>query len=429
MLRDLLAVMAEEFCISLQYEIINQYVIAMKLLYIVEDKYPPYRSDVVDLFALELSKRGVVIDWLMQRSNKFSSKTTKVKWFSQFVYLSPAYGVKGIIGKLINNVLAVVGDLRVFSLSFKHNYDVIQVRDKTVTSLFALCAAKITGSKFIYWMSYPFPESKIYLALNGKTKYRWIVLIKGLLIKSVLYKIILPLSDHIFVQSRQMQKNVSTYGISLEKLTPIPMGIQKENVSHPDDALPPNRETPVLLYLGLIHRLRQSEILVEVLASVKKKYPGATLIYVGDGQNPEDCIAVKDEARRLCVSESVVITGFLAKNKAWDLVKKADICLSPLPPIPVLLPASPTKLVEYMAMAKCIVANEHPEQCQILQESGVGRCIPWGVKYFADEICWLLDNPEKAKAMAARGPAWVSHNRTYDIIADKVNSVYKNILD
>jgi hypothetical protein len=81
-----------------------------------------------------------------------------------------------------------------------------------------------------------------------------------------------------------------------------------------------------------------------------------------------------------------------------------------------------------MAMAKCIVANDLPEQCQVLTASGVGRCIPWSEQAFADEVCALLDDPEYAREMAARGPEWVRIHRTYDVIADSVESQYLKLM-
>ncbi len=42
----------------------------------------------------------------------------------------------------------------------------------------------------------------------------------------------------------------------------------------------------------------------------------------------------------------------------------------------ILRAASPTKLVEYMAMGKAVVANDHPEQKRVIEESGAGYCVP-----------------------------------------------------
>ncbi len=39
----------------------------MKLLYVPEDRYPPFRADVAELFANQMPARGHTIDRLLQR--------------------------------------------------------------------------------------------------------------------------------------------------------------------------------------------------------------------------------------------------------------------------------------------------------------------------------------------------------------------------
>lgn len=397
----------------------------MKLLYIVEDRFPPYRADVVELFAKQMPARGHKIDWLMQRGPDAINEKSKIEWLGNTVYLTPHSRGKNLINRILNNLLGMLGDLMILPLAILGRYDVIQVRDKFFASLIAWLAARLTGARFVYWMSYPFAESKLYQAQNRLVPHPHLVWIKGQLIHYLLYKIILPSTDHIFVQSQRMKEDVMAQGIPAEKMTPVPMGIRSDQVGTTNDAQIPNIKNPTLLYLGIIMQLRQSEILVRVLHRVKTRYPGARLIYVGEGQNSDDRHAVENEAVRLGLMSDVTITGFLPMNEAWKLVKQADICFSPFYPVPVLLSTSPTKLIEYMAMAKCIIANEHPEQQEVMSASGIGRCIPWDEQAFADEVFYLLEDPERAKNMAAKGPDWVRVNRTYNVIADFVELEYK----
>jgi glycosyltransferase involved in cell wall biosynthesis len=224
-----------------------------------------------------------------------------------------------------------------------------------------------------------------------------------------------------------MKEDVAREGIPPARMTPVPMGIKAEQVGRAEDARAPDAHAPVLLHLGIILRLRQTEMLVRVLTRVRERFPGARLRYVGEGQQPGDRKAIENEAARLGLGDAVEVTGFLPMEQAWAHVKQADICFSPFYPIPILLSTSPTKLIEYMAMAKCIVANEHPEQCQIMADSGVGRCIPWDEQAFADEVCRLLDDPEAARVAASRGPDWVRAHRTYDVIANLVEAKLKQI--
>ena len=402
----------------------------MKILYVVEDRFPPFRVDVVELFAKQMSERGHQINWVMQRGPDALNLSSPTNWLGNTVYLTTQHieYKKGLLDRILNNLRGMWGDFMVLPLAFKNQYDVIQVRDKFFVSLIAWLAARLTGARFIYWMSYPFAESKLHQARNRLVPHHRLVWLKGQTIWNVLYKVILPLADHIFVQSESMKEHVARQGISPAKMTSVPMGIRADQVGRAEDAVAPNTHAPVLLHLGIIMQLRQSEMLVRVLQQVRLRYPDARLLYVGDGQLPSDRQAIEKEASRLGLSNAVTVTGFLPMEQAWELVKRADICLSAIAPISVFLVSSPTKLIEYMAMAKCIVANELPEQRQVMEASGVGRCIPWGEQAFADEICCLLDDPERARMMAAKGPEWVRVHRTYDVIADLVESKYQELL-
>ena len=400
----------------------------MKLLYITEDRYPPFRVDVVELFARQLPLRGHTVDWLMQRGPDAQDQASPALWLGNRVYLTLRSKRGGIPGRILNNLLGLAGDLMILPIALRGRYDVIQVRDKFFAGLVAWLAARLTGAKFVHWMSYPFAESKLDQVRNGYVRHRQLVWLKAHGIRLLLYRGILPLADHVFVQSQRMREDVAREGVSPEKMTPVSMGIRADQVGDALDARPPGTKRPLLLYLGSLLRLRQTEMLVRVLDRVRQRYPDARLRFVGEGQQPDDRKAIVDEAARLGLSGAVEVTGFLPMEQAWQHVKDADICFSPLYPVPVLLAASPTKLIEYMALAKCIVANDHPEQCQVMTDSGVGRCIPWGEQAFADEVCRLLDDPERARAMAAKGPDWVRQHRTYDVIADAVEDRYQAIL-
>jgi glycosyltransferase involved in cell wall biosynthesis len=400
----------------------------MKTLYITDDRFPPFRADVVDLFARELVARGHVIDWMMRRGPGGMDAPRCTEWLGNRIVLSPAVKRRGAVGRILNTVLEAWGDLFVLPLAQRSRYDVVLVRDRFLVALWAWFAARISGARFVYWMSYPFAESKIDQARKGFVPHPWLTWLKGQWIRLLIYRAVLPLADHVFVQSQRMKEDVMREGVAAMKLTPVPMGIRADRVGRAEDAREPNTAAPLLLHLGIILRLRQTEMLVRVLAKVRQRYPAARLRYVGEGQHPSDRQAILDEAERLGLQDAVEVTGFLPTEQAWAHVKAADICFSPFYPIPVLLSTSPTKLVEYLAMAKCVVANEHPEQTQVLLESGVGRTVPWDEDAFAQAIFDLLANPARARENAARGPDYVRRNRTYPIIAEQVDNVLTGLL-
>jgi glycosyltransferase involved in cell wall biosynthesis len=121
------------------------------------------------------------------------------------------------------------------------------------------------------------------------------------------------------------------------------------------------------------------------------------------------------------------MTGFLPMTEAWGYVRAAEVCVSPFYPTFVLNSTSPTKLIEYMAMGKAVVANDHPEQKQVLRDSAGGLCVPYREKAFADAIVELIRNPQKAAEMGQNGRKYVEQHRTYHTIAGMVDHHFRQI--
>lgn len=91
----------------------------MKMLYIVEDRFPPFRSDVVELFAKQMTSRGHQINWLMQRGADMFNLSSPTHWLGNTVYLTPRSKYKGLPGRVLNNLMGMWGDLMVFPLPSK----------------------------------------------------------------------------------------------------------------------------------------------------------------------------------------------------------------------------------------------------------------------------------------------------------------------
>jgi glycosyltransferase involved in cell wall biosynthesis len=176
--------------------------------------------------------------------------------------------------------------------------------------------------------------------------------------------------------------------------------------------------------LGKVRRL---EFLVRVLALVRQEHGDAKLYFVGGSDDPHDEADLVAEARRLGVSDAVVMVGQLPQAEALRYVREADICVSPFYPTPVLNSTSPTKLVEYMAMGKAVVATDHPEQRLIIEQSEAGYCVPYEEAAFAAAIVKLLEAPEAAALMGRRGREFVMAQRSYSKIADQVEATFRQI--
>ena len=106
---------------------------------------------------------------------------------------------------------------------------------------------------------------------------------------------------------------------------------------------------------------------------------------------------------------------------------RAEVGLSPIPRGPLFDVSSPTKLVEYLALGIPSVANDIPDQAQVIDESGAGLCVPMQAPDFAEATLRLLGDPALAARLGQRGPDWVRANRSYDILARRVAQAYGDI--
>nr|MBF0221954.1 glycosyltransferase family 4 protein [Desulfobulbaceae bacterium] len=404
----------------------------INMLILAEDKFPPFRVDVSTLFGKKLANMGYNIDWVMQ-SEKDCTKSYQIEWGGGCAWVAATDNGTNRYRRIKKHLLKIGNELRVLQLALKKRYKVLQVKDDFISALFAITAAKITRAKFVYWLSYPIPESDIYQYKAGTARYPLLYLIRGTLFKFLLYKIIMPSAEHIFVQSEQMKKDVADMGITLKKITSVPMGIELEKIPYVKAEKISTEQTTSdtsekrILYLGTLIKMRRLDFLLEVFVKVLQKQPQTKLYFVGDGEDPQDRIFLEKKAIELNIADKVVFTGFLPMEEAWEYVRKADVCVSPFYPTFILNSTSPTKLIEYMAMGKPVVANDHPEQSLVVRESHGGLCVPYDHNAFAEAVLTILQNQSMAAKMGESGRRYVLNNRTYDVIAQAVHQKYQQI--
>lgn len=369
------------------------------------------------------------MDWILQSQDPCDKEYHTV-WNNSRIFVGATDTGTSAIAKLKKHILGITNDLKLFRLSRKNKYDIIQVKDKFISAIMALIAARLTKSKFTYWLSFPWPEESLYLYKVIQSKYSLFYLFRGLFFKFSLYKIILRFADHVFVQSDQMKLDVIKMGIQEDKITPVPMAVQIENVPYKSTELinMNNSGTKKIVYLGTLSKTRRIDFLIKVFSLVLKVVPESKLILVGSGNDETDEAILKREAKEQGIEHAIKFTGFIPMDSAWEIVREADVCVSPFYPTPILNSTSPTKLVEYMAMGKAVVANDHPDQRVVLKESGGGICVPYNTRDFADAIIKLLQDPETAKNMGIKGRAYIEKKRDYKFIADMVESEYFKIL-
>jgi glycosyltransferase involved in cell wall biosynthesis len=401
----------------------------IRILFLIPETYPTFRVDVSILFGKYLPLHGIYSDLVAGKSQSYSEVAV---WGGGDTYLCDISDgtAKKYINTFIHSVKYLIKADRV-------KYQAIQVRDMPFLATIAMLVSKLKGIPFFYWMSYPKPEGNILLAHHrrlseGVIKYLF-PLIRGYIGKFLLYRLILPKADHIFVQSDQMKKNLNKYGIGNEKMTSVPMGVDmealQENKILPSDDLRLVGKR-VLVYLGTLDGPRRVETLFEMLSIIKLQFPTVMLVMVGDDLDSEvQRKWLKIRASEIGINDHLIWAGWLPRLDAWRYVRSAEIGLSPIPRGYLLDCSSPTKLPEYLALGLPVICNDNPDQEQVIRQTSAGFCVKYTAEEFASSVIKMLSlDKNKRSKMIRNGKDYVSQYRDYYQISSTVAGSYKKVL-
>jgi glycosyltransferase involved in cell wall biosynthesis len=157
-----------------------------------------------------------------------------------------------------------------------------------------------------------------------------------------------------------------------------------------------------LVYLGSISSQDGVEGLAQVLARLTV---GARLTVVGDGDARPALLRALIEHR---VADRVTFTGRVALERVPELLGQADVCVDPAPATDVNARSTMTKIAEYLALGKPVVAYDLLETRRTAGDAAV-LVRPGDVDAFAQAIAELARDAKLRRrlSVAARHRAAV----------------------
>lgn len=397
------------------------------LLYLTAEQWPTFRADLIALFGKYLPRHGVSCDLATERAADSGSELLPAWPAGQALLCAVPASRAAQYGAKLWHLL------RVLAGADSRRYSAIQVRDMGLTAGFGLMAARFKGLQFYYWLSYPQSEGQIdrARARGPKAGVRyWFPLLQGMFGRWLLYRVVLPRADHVFVQSAQMLEDVAAQGVSRERMTAVPMGVDLELANAEQQAPVVDARLDgkrVIAYLGTLDRVRQIEILFEMVAQVRAQVPDVLLVLAGDTEDEGHRAWLQAQIVHYGVQDHVLWLGWRPAAEAWSYLRRAEIGLSPFPRSFLLDSASPTKAIEYMALGLPVVANDNPDQQRVIAESGAGLCVPLQSGAFARAVVSLLNDPAAMERMGRLGRAYVAAHRGYDSLAVQLANVYERL--
>ena len=335
-----------------------------------------------------------------------------------------------LLGRILNRISNAVRRMRQIYGAFRHaNYDLIFVRNNVVDGLAAAYIKRRHKVPFVFELSSPLEQAwEIHRIEGGKRKT--LSFLSDRLTRFLANRLLRE-ADLVLPTSRWLKDHLVAQGVPEAKIMPYPNGVDTLVFCARDET--PVRQkyhltdARVITYVGTLGKGRQLSLLIRAFWLVEKKRENVKLLVVGEGS---DGANLRRLACEMGIASHVIFTGQVPQSSMPDLIAASDIGLSPVPPFSFYKLSSPIKMFEYMAMAKPVVANEEiPEHKEVLEQSGGGILVPFTPEGFAGAVMKLLDDPARAAEMGMKGREWVLNNRTYEILARRVEEAYYRLLE
>ena len=384
------------------------------------DPNMPARPEVTEIYSKYLPSFGHKITWITP-SNESGTEVQEKFFKGVKIYTIPRPLASSLPLKIFNLISYHIEECRLLTSIFKkEKYDIIQVRNDVFGALLALRIRKRYNIPFVFQYSSPVMQG------YENQKYHILGKIQDIMSVQIMNKANLTLTT----SSKRMGRYLVKKGVLNSKIMATSNHVNT-NLFSPKA---PKREfhnkysneLQIVMYVGTMDKTRGLDILVRSFARVRRKVPNAILIMVGDGTDKTN---LEKLVYALDIQNHVIFTGKVPYSEVPSLIAAADLAVSPIPPKWYFIISSPLKLLEYMSMAKPVVANEEiPDHKETIEQSGGGILVKFEDESFAEGIIELLNNSEKMKEMGKKGRGWVVKSRSYEMLAREVEKKYFELL-
>ncbi len=189
----------------------------------------------------------------------------------------------------------------------------------------------------------------------------------------------------------------------------------------------PNPAQPIFFYIGLISFGRAFDTLIAGLVKLRTTYPAFVMHLFG-----RQTVAEKDQDRLPAfdlVRGNCHFHGYADQRIAFPYAARATAGLALLKPVGDYPDSYTTKLFEYMALGLPVITSDFPLYRDVVERHQCGFCVsPTDPAQLATAMRYLIEHPEQARLMGARGRLAVEQHYNWTTEASKLLDLYRLIL-
>jgi len=273
---------------------------------------------------------------------------------------------------------------------YRHRPDLVYCYQNVITP--ALLARSLTGSIVVHDMrSDPCNQALEFSDADGQLTLRRVLL----KMSEHLHRFILQRSHIVVTLSEELASDlIENYSISEDQIHLLPVGVDTNRF----DARCPEPGHLDLIYIGTIQPRRGIDEFVAGLPLLSDEQQANITLHLYGGGDEE---FIKNLEKR-AASESFELQyyGQVPHEEIPEMLREADVGISPLPPLRAYQVSSPAKIFEYLAAGLPIVASDIAAHRAILDPE-IAFIVKHDREDYADAIREILADKQHLTEMAA----------------------------
>lgn len=184
-------------------------------------------------------------------------------------------------------------------------------------------------------------------------------------------------------------------------------------------------EDKIILFIGTLFDFSGLDILVRRFPEVLKEAPAARLLIVGDGPQRAKLEKIVAETG---LQKRVVITGFQPYNTMPEYINLSALCVNTFLTTDVTRDIFPSKIVQYLACGKAVIATRLPGMAAVISGEEQGVVYSDNAADMPAAIVALLKDGERIRRLERAGLAYAKEKHGNEIIAHQLEARLEEVI-
>jgi PEP-CTERM/exosortase A-associated glycosyltransferase len=319
--------------------------------------------------------------------------------------------------------LALMGRLarRIAAVARRESARVIHAHSPVLNGLSALWAGRRLGIPVVYEARAFWEDAAVDhgTTREGSLRYR---------VTRALETFVFRRAAHAVTIAKAMRAELIARGVDGRRISVVPNGVDVEwfapRPRQPELAAALGLDgNPVLGFIGSFYRYEGLGFLLEGMAALRERVPGARVLLVGAGTEDAEL-----RTRAAALGDGVIFAGAVEYRRVRDFYPLADVFVCPRRRMRLTELVTPIKPLEAMAMGRPILASDVGGLAELIQHDVTGVLFPAeSHERFVDEAERLLDDAGRRARLGAQARAAVIARRTWPQVVGRYGDIYGTI--